>query len=296
MNDTHLRSPSNTFNFQEYNSWTLKTTFRHFFRFGIYDLPPKAWIPIPSATPQQLWSVDLEDFPSQRLCFLGHLRHPLCAAQGRLAVEKIPTNKCLVFWPFHVFCVFFFRCFFHLQGLVLCIFSVELRPRSGGCLEPMTFSMKKNIEKHSNNQISTLRSSGCTTLPEATGSRCSMLGMYFRKCCLAKLGTFGKGVCRFRRVKENMPGKHKRRGGRKQHCLRLHRQIKAWRCNIFRSYVHLLKGVSKVTIERLWATYYSINFLLTQVKHQILINDMFQPFVLLKPSQPGLQTTSNYSS
>lgn len=125
MNDTHLRSPSNTFNFQEYkfmskHSKSSEKTYNLFLNtqnniptfFSFWDLPPKAWIPIPSATPQQLWSVDLEDFRSQRPCFLGHLRHPLCAAQGRLAVEKIPTQKCLVFWPVHVFCVFFSDVFF----------------------------------------------------------------------------------------------------------------------------------------------------------------------------------------
>lgn len=126
------------------------------------------------------------------------------------------------------------------------------------------------------------------TLPEATGSRCSMLGMYFRKCCLAKLGTFGKGVCRFRRVKENMPTNEEVVGTT---LLMSPPSNQSLEMRYFSKLCSFTKRILEGNNRAARATYYSINFLLTQVKHQILINDMFQPFVLLKPSQPGLQTT-----
>ena len=66
------------------------------------------------------------------------------------------------------------------------------------------------------------------TLPEATGSRCSMLGMYFRNCCLAKLG-FGKGVP-FWRPRKGVTWKH------------------AWKTNaqvVGKSIAYVSKGKSK---------------------------------------------------
>ena len=136
---------------------------------------------------------------------------------------------------------------------------------------------------------------GCMTLPEATGSRCSMLGMYFRKCCLAKLGTFGKGVCRFRRVKENMPGNTNEEVVGTT-LLMSPPSNQSLEMRYFSKLCSFPKRILEGSNRAVWATYYSINFLVTQVKHHVLINDMFQPFGLLKPSQPGLQTTSSYSS